>query len=41
MVDISENIGEEVISQLKELIRLIEKKLNGNKQDNGPANKSQ
>jgi predicted RNase H-like HicB family nuclease len=36
MENISEDIGEEVISQLKELIRLIEEKLkqNGNKQDN-------
>ena len=36
MKNISEDIGEEVISQLKELIRILEIKLkkNGNKQDN-------
>jgi len=36
MENLSENIGEEVILQLKELINLIERKINqnGNKQDN-------
>ncbi len=36
MEEISEDIGEQVISQLKELIRLIEEKFkqNGNKQNN-------
>jgi len=36
MENLSEDIGEQVISQLKELIRLIEEKFkqNGNKQNN-------
>jgi len=36
MENLSEDIGEEVLAQLKELIRLIEEKFNqnGNKQDN-------